>query len=112
MLKIKLLFAMLIINASLTTELWASPAPPPNEVRETQIIQLINTIGSNANKEGITQADKDNAQFAYNGFISRFQGIHDKNISADIGQKKIDQLLSDINGYFSNLPAVSDSTPI
>lgn len=127
---------LIFLILSFSTQAWALPAPPPpdsltktkieklleDEVvspkiideKQTKAIGLIKIVGSFANDQIIKETDKENAQYAYNGFIARFQGIRedrealerkDEVVSGkELSEysKKLDQLISDIHTFFKS----------
>ena len=76
--------------------------------KQARAIQLINAIGSYANDRFANENEKADAEYAYNGFIARFQGIREdreslqrKEILADNKtlenySQRLDRLMSDM----------------
>jgi hypothetical protein len=79
--------------------------------KQARAIRLINTVGTFANDRFSNEADKEDAQYAYNGFIARFQGIREdrealerKEIMADNKtlasySQRLDRLIADISKF-------------
>ena len=84
------------------------------EDKQTRAIQLINAVGSYANDRFSNEKDKEDAEYAYNGFIARFQGIREdrealerKEILADNTtlenySKRLDSLIGDIQNFLKS----------
>jgi hypothetical protein len=80
--------------------------------KQAQAIKLINVVGTFANDRFSSESDKENAEFAYSGFIARFEGIREdrealerKEILADNKtlasySQRFDRLITDILKFF------------
>lgn len=122
---------LLWLILSISNQAWALPAPPPPdsltktieqdgvsrkqiEDKQTKAIGLIKIVGSFANDQLTKESDKENAQYAYNGFIARFQGIREdrealerKDVvvnSKELSEysKRLDRLITDIHTFFKS----------
>ncbi len=123
-----------LMALSLTTHAWANtPTAKPEEVnvqkskettyislnktvdeKQARAIQLINAVGSYTNDRFSNDKDKEDAEYAYNGFIARFQGIREdrealerKEILADNNtlenySKRLDSLIGDLQNFFKS----------
>ncbi len=72
------------------------------EEKQVHAIQLINAVGSLANSKKLNDSQRADAEYAFNGFIARFQGIkEDQEAQADnatrIDSKRLDRLITDIH---------------
>ena len=79
--------------------------------KQVRAIQLINIVGSFANDRLSKEIDKENADYAYNGFIARFQGIREDrealgrkevvsdNKSLASYSQRLDRLTADIQNF-------------
>lgn len=82
--------------------------------KQTRTIGLIKIVGSLANEHFKKESDKENALYAYSGFIARFQGIREdrevlqrKELAINNKDlldysKRLDRLISDIQIFFKS----------
>lgn len=125
----------ILVALSMTTHAWAQSEQLPDDInreitegkiaaaeadaqtnksvdeKQARAIKLINVVGSFANDRFSSEADKEEAQYAYNGFIARFQGIREdrealerKEIMADNKtlasySQRLDRLIADIQKF-------------
>ena len=90
-----------------------NPIPQLNdyETERLEAIQSINAIGAFVNNQKATEAEKSEAEFAYNGFIARYQRInqeHNQLIALHLSNdqealknysKRLDGLMNDLQSY-------------
>lgn len=81
--------------------------------KQAAAIKLINTVGSAANERFSNEQEKEDAQFAYSGFMARFESLREdrealerKEIVPDSEtlekySKQYDRLISDLNAYLN-----------
>lgn len=103
----------ILMTLSLTTYAWANPQIEQINEKQTKAIQLINAVGSLSNERFSNEIKKEDAEFAYNGFIARFQGIREdrealerKEIMADNNtlencSQRLDALISDLQHFIN-----------
>lgn len=82
--------------------------------KQSTAIKLINSVGSEANERFSNEQDKEDAQFAYSGFMARFEALREdrealerKEIMPDSEtmekySKQYDRLISDLNTYLKH----------
>ena len=81
------------------------------EAERLEAIQSINSIGAFVNNQKTTEAEKSEAEFAYNGFIARYQKINQEHSQLIVLQlnndpealknysKRLDCLMNDLHAY-------------
>jgi LPS O-antigen subunit length determinant protein (WzzB/FepE family) len=82
--------------------------------KQTTAVQLINSVGTFSNGRFSNEEDKEDTQFAYSGFMARFESLREdrealekKEIMPDSAtlenySKQYDRLISDLNDYLNN----------
>lgn len=84
--------------------------------KQAMAVKLIHSVGTEANERFSNEQDKEDAQFAYSGFMARFESIREdrealerKEIMPDSEtmekySKQYDRLIQDLNAYLNHAP--------
>lgn len=82
--------------------------------KQTTAVHLINTVGTYNNGRFSNEEDKEDSEFAYNGFMARFESLREDrealerkeiipdNATLEKYSKQYDRLISDLNAYLNN----------